>query len=185
MGPKTKQLVADLATLRNLLRFAYTLFPSAESSSWSYDSSFLLSYDPIAFHAYLETIISSNTTTESGAPRQHRSPWLFTDAANIIFRTAKRRCYIPSAAKKAPKEVIEISDDEEAWDALDELEGTVGTSNGPSAKDKGKGKQRQKWLPKGMEPVLEELPKWSLLADVLQEIEEEMIRLESSTSFCA
>jgi hypothetical protein len=30
-----------------------------------------------------------------------------------------------------------------------------------------------------MEPTLEEPPKWNLLADILKEIEEEMIRLES------
>ena len=39
--------------------------------------------------------------------------------------------------------------------------------------------KRKPWVPDGMEPVLEELPKWSLLADVLQEIEEEMLRQES------
>lgn len=30
-----------------------------------------------------------------------------------------------------------------------------------------------------MDPTLEELPKWDLLAEVLKEIEEEMIRQES------
>jgi len=34
-------------------------------------------------------------------------------------------------------------------------------------------------VPDDMDPVLEELPKWSLLAEVLKEIEEEMMRQES------
>ena len=34
-----------------------------------------------------------------------------------------------------------------------------------------------------MDPVLEELPKWNLLADVLKEIEEEMMRQESLSGF--
>ena len=38
--------------------------------------------------------------------------------------------------------------------------------------------KKSEW-PEGMQPVLEELPKWSLVAAALQEIEEEMIRRES------
>ena len=50
--------------------------------------------------------------------------------------------------------------------------------------DKGKGKEKRKsWIPDDMDPVLEELPKWSLLADVLKEIEEEMMRQESLSGF--
>ena len=50
--------------------------------------------------------------------------------------------------------------------------------------DKSKGKEREReqkkpWVPDDMDPVLEELPKWSLLAEVLKEIEEEMMRQES------
>ena len=44
VGPRTKQLVSDLATLRRLLTY-------------------LLTYDALAFHAYLETLIAANTTT--------------------------------------------------------------------------------------------------------------------------
>ncbi|KAI0353441.1 hypothetical protein OH77DRAFT_1522621 [Trametes cingulata] len=161
VGPRTKQLVSDLATLRRLLTY-------------------LLTYDALAFHAYLETLIAANTTTESGAARQHQSPWMLTDAAHTIFTYAKRRCYVmnpvPKAAKTAQAQqpqVIDV-DEEEDWAALDEMEGRTGASS-----SKGKEKEaRKKWLPEGMEPVLEELPKWHLLADILQEIEEEMIRLE-------
>ncbi|KAI0666914.1 hypothetical protein C8Q78DRAFT_983512 [Trametes maxima] len=170
VGPRTKQLVSDLATLRRLLTY-------------------LLTYDALAFHAYLETLIASNTTAESGAARQHQSPWMLTDAAHTIFTYAKRRCYVmnpvPRAAKPKSAEVINLIDEEEAgWDALDEMEaeaaGRRNVSRGSNG-DKGKGKAketRKKWLPEGMEPVLEELPKWYLLADILHEIEEETIRLD-------
>lgn len=140
----------------------------------------MLTYDPLAFHAYLETIIASNSTTASGGKKQNQSPWLLTDAANVIFKVAKRRCYttsaVPTSKQKKP-EVIDLVDDEEAWDALDEIEGR---SKRNPAKDKEKEKPRKKpWIPDDMDPVLEELPKWSLLAEVLKEIEEEMMRQES------
>ncbi|KAI0644351.1 hypothetical protein C8Q79DRAFT_141818 [Trametes meyenii] len=170
VGPRTKQLVSDLAALRRLLAY-------------------LLTYDALAFHAYLETLIASNTTAESGAARQHQSPWMLTDAAHTIFTYAKRRCYVmnpvPKAAKPKPADVIDLVDDDEAgWEVLDEMEaeaaGRRNAAGGTNA-DKGKGKAketRKKWLPEGMEPVLEELPKWYLLADILHEIEEETIRLD-------
>ncbi|KIM73439.1 hypothetical protein PILCRDRAFT_829181, partial [Piloderma croceum F 1598] len=131
-GLKTKRLVADLATLRRLLTY-------------------LLTYDPRAFHAYLETIIDSNSTSASGGPRQHQSPWLLTDAANVIFKVAKRRCDTHSSGstpvkRKAPSApVINLVDDDEeedAWDALDEIEGRVGVKS-----NKAKGKERERRKP--------------------------------------
>ncbi|KAG1814268.1 uncharacterized protein BJ212DRAFT_1482008 [Suillus subaureus] len=162
VGPRTKQLVGDLATLRRLLTY-------------------LLSYDALAFHAYLETLVASNTTTATGAAKQHQSPWMLTDAANIIFSTAKRRCYVLTAPKPTAsvpdRRVIDI-DDEDAWAALDEAHGIAGGNS----RDNGKQKEKEKknsWVPDNMSPVLEELPKWDLLADVLQEIEEELMRQEA------
>lgn len=132
---------------------------------------YLLTYDPLAFHAYLESVIASNSTTASGGVRanEHKSQWLFTDAADIVFRQAKRRCYVNNAPSK-PKQVFDI-DDEEAWAALDEAEGRV-----PIVTKK----KRKKWLPEGMQPILEEHPKWSLLAEILQEVEEEVVRMEAT-----
>ncbi|KAE8237952.1 hypothetical protein A4X13_0g8576 [Tilletia indica] len=75
VGPKTKQLVNDLTTLRSLMNY-------------------LLTYDAVTFQSYLETLIASNTTTNSGVLRQNPSPWLGLDAANTIFREAKARVYI-------------------------------------------------------------------------------------------
>ncbi|KAG1832860.1 hypothetical protein DFJ58DRAFT_822843 [Suillus subalutaceus] len=125
VGPRTKQLVGDLATLRRLLMN-------------------LLFYDALAFHAYLETLVASNTTTATGAVKQHQSPWMLTNAANIIFSTAKRRCYnLTSPKSTASKE------------------------------------KKKPLVPDNMSPGLEELPKWDLHADILQEIEEELMRQEA------
>ncbi|KAF9441286.1 hypothetical protein P691DRAFT_684433 [Macrolepiota fuliginosa MF-IS2] len=164
VGPKTKQLINDLKVLRQLLFY-------------------LLSYDALSFHAYLETIIESNTTSSStGGPKVHQSPWLLTDAANTIFEVAKRRCFIIS---KLPKEKVVIDvDEEDAWAVLDELD-TV-----QKKKDKGKGKAKEKrggndrpeWLPKSIQPILEEQPKWDLLSDILVEIESETLRFSSNNN---
>ncbi|KAG6843314.1 hypothetical protein H0H93_001445, partial [Arthromyces matolae] len=106
VGPRTKQLVNDLGTLRRLLYY-------------------LLTYDPLHFHAYLETLIAANTVNPAGNAKQHQSPWLLTDAAHIIFQVAKRRCYTMS--KVQLPEVVDV-DDEDAWAALDEME-----AGGPAA----------------------------------------------------
>ena len=138
-------------------------------------ASYLLTYDAFQFHAYLETLVSSNTHTPTGAAKQHQSPWMLTDAANIIFQSARRRCYTMSSISK--KVVIDLADDEDAWEALNEAEGMIN-----SVGDKGKGKQtesRPKWLPDGVDPVLEELPKWHLLSEILLEAEGEIIRQEN------
>lgn len=56
---------------------------------------------------------------------------------------------------------------DEEWAVLDEMEGRGGRGRGKSG--------RPKWLPHNMEPILEELPKWGVLADVLKEIDETII----------
>ena len=149
----------------------------------------MLNYDPLAFHAYLETIIASNTLSTAGNPRQNQSPWLLSDAAHIIFETAKRRCYVLREAPEKPTrestDVIDISDDEDAWEALDEAEGRIrGTPTTTARKDQDQIKSRPRpiWLPKSIQPVLEELPKWHLLAETLKEVEEEIMRQESLSS---
>lgn len=142
---------------------------------------YLLTYDPLAFHAYCETIIASNTVTASGGIKQHQSPWLLTDAAHIIFKTAKARCYTTSptsnpkaqAGKGKSKEVIDV-DDDDAWEALNDIQGTA--KGNVDAKEQAGKPRRQTWMPADMNAVLEELPKWSLLADVLLEIEDEILR---------
>ncbi|KAF8580272.1 hypothetical protein K439DRAFT_1415468 [Ramaria rubella] len=165
VGPRTKRLVGDLTTLSKLLTY-------------------LLSYDPIAFYEYLETIVSSNRDTVYS----EQSPWLTMDAAHTIFTVAKRRCYINTPVPTTPnqeaerlRQVVEAEQDA-GWEALDEIEGVAQdrvemSKNAPDENKPWWEKRhggRPWWLPKEVDPVLEELPKWGLLAEILQEIEQEI-----------
>ncbi|GJJ13082.1 hypothetical protein Clacol_007332 [Clathrus columnatus] len=145
VGPRTKRLVADLSVLRKLL-------------------SYLVSYDPLDFYAYLETIIASNAPSSDFLNGQSESPpWLMTDAAHTIISAAKRRCYVENLKSSGHQDSNESPNGAE-WEILDELEG-ISTQPQDS---------RPSWLPKTIEPVLEEPPKWALLSDILFEIEQEM-----------
>lgn len=72
IGYKTKQLVGDMKTLRQLL-------------------SYLVTYDCVTFNSFLETIMASNT--KSGSSQQSQSPWLFMEAANTIFNVSLANFY--------------------------------------------------------------------------------------------
>ncbi|KAL8817199.1 MAG: hypothetical protein Q9191_008191, partial [Dirinaria sp. TL-2023a] len=111
---RTRQIVNDLTVLRSILHA-------------------LLTYDAVSLNKYLDTILAAHQPPP-GSNRQNQSPWLFLDAANTIFETAKRRVYTGKP-----------------------MEGEKLTA--PEA------------LPESLRPVLEEQPKWSLLAEVLDEIE--------------
>lgn len=111
---RTRQIVNDLSVLRSILHA-------------------LLTYDAVSFNKYLDTILAAHQPPP-GSNRQNQSPWLFLDAANTIFETAKRRVY---AGKP--------------------IDGAVPEATGT--------------LPASLRPVLEEQPKWALLADILEEIE--------------
>ena len=87
----------------------------------------------MSFNKYLDTILAAHQPPP-GSTRQNQSPWLFLDAANTVFETAKRRVYTGKAS-----------------------EGDV-----------------QGALPESLRPVLEELPKWALLAEILEEIERDV-----------
>lgn len=148
VGSSTKALVRDLGVLRRLVGY-------------------LLTYDPLQFHSFCETLIASNGISASGGAK---SQWMLTDAANIIFSVAKRRCFTSSVAV-APQ----LDDDDDAWQVLDEIQGEKPAT---TAND-----YCPKWIPRGMDPVLEELPKWSLLAEVLEEIEGEIVKIEGNRAF--
>jgi DNA excision repair protein ERCC-4 len=115
-------------------------------------------------------LIATNTVTVMGV-KQNRSPWMISDAAHIIFEVAKRRCYTISSAAKLtgglPPQNAEDDDDE--WNTMDEIAGQIGDT----------AEKRPRWLPEGLEPVLEELPKWSLLSEILEEVEGEILKMES------
>ena len=81
----------------------------------------------------------------------------------------------------APTKTAPAQEDTEQadWDALDEIEGRVRVAK--PANDRAR--KRPRWLPDGMDPVLEELPKWSLIGEALLEIEGDMIRRSSQLTF--
>ncbi|KAL8914862.1 MAG: hypothetical protein Q9172_007010 [Xanthocarpia lactea] len=113
---RTRQIVNDLTVLRSILHA-------------------LLTYDAVSFNKYLDTILAAHQPPP-GSTRQNQSPWLFLDAANTIFETAKRRVY---SGKPTEGE-------------------TAASSNA---------------FADSLRPTLEEQPKWSLLAEVLEEIEQD------------
>jgi DNA excision repair protein ERCC-4 len=142
----------------------------------------LLSYDSVTFNSYLETIIASNSTAK-GAAKQNQSPWLYLDAANVLFQTAKRRAYTTKARSRGrsvsatPSEIADADDDE--WAALDEAESVQAQAEqaartATTVQRNANGRNRTRSWPEGVEPVLEELPKWGLLSQVLEEIETEI-----------
>lgn len=152
IGSKTKQLVSDLGTLRRLLNY-------------------LLALDPITFHSYLESIVASNSSTSlHPLARKEKSDWLFTEAAHIIITTAKARCYV-----MVPKQPATAVNDDDEWAILDEVQGTTGETQNS-------GPRWLPWMPREMQPVLEEPGKWPVLAEILLEIEEEMMSRTSRHS---
>lgn len=113
---KTRQVVRDLTLLRTILHA-------------------LLTYDAVDFNKYLDTVLAASQPPP-GSTKQNQSPWLFLDAADTIFTTAKRRVY------------------------------TGKVSNAELAKNSNA-------VPDSLSPVLEELPKWTQLSEILQEIEQD------------
>lgn len=110
---KTRQIVNDLPVLRGLLNS-------------------VLTFDAVSFLQNLDTIHAAHSPPP-GSTRQTQSPWLFLDAAQNIFDTARRRVYSASAKNVGQDDNID-----------------------------------------SLKPVLEELPKWALLAEVLDEIDRDL-----------
>lgn len=117
-----------------------------------------------------------SAVTGNGAKRRpDQSPWLYLDAANTLFHVAKRRAYIPPPSKKQQTAVqranAEMNGEEDEMDALREVE-RLESQQLSSARG-----SASRWPP-GVEPVLEELPKWGLLASILEEAEAEIEALK-------
>lgn len=92
-----------------------------------------MTYDAVAFNKYLDTILAAHQPPP-GSTRQNQSPWLFLDAANTIFETAKRRVYSGKPSEGEAQGSSDVFSD-------------------------------------SLRPILEEQPKWSLLGEILDEIE--------------
>lgn len=125
----------------------------------------------------------------------HQSPWLMTPAGNTIFVLARERVYIQNKVEKkavvvlSAEEELELAENEameEAARAFEEenilqmmmMEQRPIIPPTPEQVEAQVVKVREArlriGLPPGVDPVLEEQPKWALLADVLDEIENEM-----------
>ncbi|EPE08437.1 dna repair protein [Ophiostoma piceae UAMH 11346] len=104
--------------------------------------------DAVSFLQRLDTILAAHAPPP-GSTRHTQSPWLFLDAAQTIFDTSKRRVY-------TGKHNLNTDDD-------DVLDPTISGSNNNNNKSKST-----------LRPVLEEQPKWSVLAEILEEIDRDL-----------
>lgn len=111
----------------------------------------LLQFDSVTFLQYLENV----RVVEGG-----RSTWMFHSAAHIIFAEARRRVY-RVAYEPAPGDKRKRSD---------EIPSPTTRDSAPLAG--GDTDQQTSPTSAGIEPVLEPLPKWNLLLEVMEEIQE-------------
>lgn len=112
VGWRTKLIVHDLTVLREMLHI-------------------LLTHDAVSFNRHLDTVLAAHSPPP-GSTRHNQSPWLFLEAAQTIFVTAKRRVYTGTATKVGAEDIDSLR------------------------------------------PVLEEQPKWAVLAEVLDEIDRDL-----------
>lgn len=101
---KTKQIVNDLSVLRGMLHT-------------------LLTYDAVSFNRHLDTILAAHSPPP-GSTRQTQSPWLFLDAAQTIFTTAKRRVYRGESAKGGAEDIDSLRpvlEEQPKWAILTEV----------------------------------------------------------------
>ncbi|RKP00956.1 hypothetical protein CXG81DRAFT_12593 [Caulochytrium protostelioides] len=86
-GPRTRQLLQDITTLRSLLAH-------------------LLAYDAVTMHCLLETMIMANAVGAHGDSLRSsdagKSPWLLYDAAQVLFERARARVFTRRMAKRPP-----------------------------------------------------------------------------------
>lgn len=119
---------------------------------------------------------SSAVSGQSAKNRPDQSPWLYLDAANTLFHVAKRRAYLPPPSKSQKTAMQQANADAQA--AADGSEDDLEALREVEMADVRASVVSSSRWPPGVEPVLEELPKWGLLAGVLEEIEEEIESLD-------
>ncbi|CAK7266878.1 DNA repair protein RAD16 [Sporothrix epigloea] len=132
---KTKQIVGDLTVLRGMLQS-------------------IVECDAVAFLQRLDTIHAAHSPPP-GSTRQTQSPWLFLDAAQTIFDTAKRRVYTGKHNFKSGSAPASLA--------------SPGANTSTSSSSTGNSTSISTLC-----PVLEEQPKWGVLADILEEIDHDL-----------
>lgn len=146
LGKKTKQLVADLRTLRKLLDY-------------------LLRYDAVTYLKYLDTLRVSEGV---------RSVWILADSSHKIFELAKRRVYQvvrPDGTKVSTSNKGTPTKKRKATHSSSKK--GKETENEDSAPNKDDAQNVNAEVSILLEEVLEEAPKWKVLRELLQEIAEE------------
>ena len=156
LSPKTKQVVGDLKTLRELLEH-------------------LIRCDACTFYQLLLALrsINSHLLAEGKLP----SPWLSTSAADAVFRCAKDRVFRIEARRDAPVELVDIAGDDDSGD-LDAKEARAAPGGNvavlrdavQSRARLGHGKRRDIVRQRCIKRVLEQNPKWQVLAEVLAQV---------------
>lgn len=132
---RTRQIVSDLTDLRGILQYVNQQ-PCFKVEPNHNECSALLTYDAVSFVKYLDTIVAAHSPP-SGSNKHNYSPWLFLDAAHVLFQTAKARVY--------------------EGKLNDDLSRPSSSFN----------------FAAGLQPTLEPLPKWNVVAEVLGEIEQD------------
>ncbi|KAL6847719.1 hypothetical protein ACP4OV_022507 [Aristida adscensionis] len=149
LGKKTKQLVADLRTLRKLLDY-------------------LVRYDAVTYLKYLDTLRVSEGV---------RSVWILADSSHKIFELAKRRVYqvvrpdgkkISADNQGTPTKKGKVTHNSATKGKESENEAATASKDDTRSVDADAGIV--------LEEVLEEAPKWKVLRELLQEIAEEQAK---------
>uniref|UniRef100_A0A0D3FCK6 ERCC4 domain-containing protein n=1 Tax=Oryza barthii TaxID=65489 RepID=A0A0D3FCK6_9ORYZ len=149
LGKKTKQLVADLRTLRKLLDY-------------------LVRYDAVTYLKYLDTLRVSEGV---------RSVWIFADSSHKIFDLSKRRVYqvvradgtkVAADNKGTPTKKRKVA-------RASSRKGKE-TENEGSSDNKDNTQKVNAEMGIVVEEILEEAPKWKVLRELLQEIAEEQAK---------
>ncbi|KAI8990055.1 hypothetical protein BDB01DRAFT_756085 [Pilobolus umbonatus] len=111
--PASKQLVADLKILRQLL-------------------SCLTTYDCVSFYSFVETIIAANSP--SGGKQTKQSQWLFLEAGNRAIVESRKRVYLKPSDKEyesfeshlsinshPPSKIKLVLEEQPKWDLLNQI----------------------------------------------------------------
>eukprot|EP00850_Spirogloea_muscicola_P019869 SM000201S05925 [mRNA] locus=s201:168274:173629:+ [translate_table: standard] len=152
IGRKAKQLVADLKTLRKLAEY-------------------LLRYDAVTFLRYLDALRISEGM---------RAIWIYAEPTHRMFEIAKKRVYqVVRADSVAALLSCEQELGSKAAACVNGTSNSVGVSEPSSAAAApANGDAGSSALDVEVELVLEEMPKWKVLREVLEEIQVDQERTE-------